>query len=354
MPLLARQKLISLAMGTCLVLAGCEQNIPTDQNNDASAKTKPNEGYIAFVSAGANNPMWPIIKTGAERYRKRIGALDFRYLSPKGHSPQDQIDLLESLQDPKMRGLCIHIIDVDAIRYLLQQLYTRGVVVVSIINPAPENIRSAHVGFDDEKIGEALALTTIEVLNDNGTIMVLHAGSDHPIYGPRLKAFENSLAFHHNIDVFAKINCKADPGRSRDIIRRRSKRFPRLSAWVSLHDWPIKNKREIESIIPLGCKFITFGGTPEQWPLVRNGTSPGIVAANYRFIGYRAAYFCETEVLHDSRFKNSYAAPLRIIRPTNLEEYIRDWGYWATGKYTSDETTPIQQPITVDEYNLNP
>ncbi|MHC4443975.1 MAG: sugar ABC transporter substrate-binding protein [Planctomycetota bacterium] len=327
---------IAVLLIICILLptVGCDEGAVTEEKPTTNAQADAGKGFIAFVGAGPHNPLWPIIKNGAQRYKKNVGILEFRYFSPKGNSPQDQIELLNSLKDPQMRGLCIHIIDTKAVGYQLEQIYTRGVVIVSIINPAPEQIRAGHVAFDNEKIGRELARITVEALDGVGSIMMLHAGHDHPIYGPRLTAFTKALAGQTKIDIYAAINCDADSGEAREIIRKRSERFPRLSAWVSLDDWPLRETRNTKSLFTPGCKFITFGGTPAHWPLIRNGTSPAIVSAHYRFLGYKAAQFCETEVRHESRFKNYYSTPLRIIRSTNLDEYIRDWIYWSTGSYT--------------------
>jgi hypothetical protein len=106
---------------------------------------------------------------------------------------------------------------------------------------------------------------------------------------------------------------------------------------VALDDWPLRETSQVESLFTPGCKFITFGGTPAHWPLIRNGTSPAIVSAHYRLLGYMTAQFCETEIRYKSRFKNNYNIPLRIIRLTNLDEYIRDWIYWSTGSYMKQE-----------------
>jgi len=320
-----------------LVLAlssGCDNNYEnTDIPSIQPPKKFTKNSFIAFVGAGENNPYWPILKTGAQRYQEDLALHEIRFFSPQRQSPKSQRDLLKNIQDPDMAGLCIHIIDLDAVRSLLEEMCSRGIRIVSIINPAPQQIRVGHAGFNDEQIGEALAEATIKVLNGKGSIMLLHAGSEHPIYGTRLAAFEKKLGFHPDVEVFAKINCQGDPSQARNIIRQRSLRYPRLSAWVTLDDWPLRDVHNIDKLLPSGCKFITFGGIPRHWDLIRNRVAPQIVAANYRELGYKAAEFCDLEIWQESRMKHLYSAPVRIVHTTNLQEYIRDWNYWSTGKY---------------------
>ncbi|UCD29969.1 MAG: substrate-binding domain-containing protein [Planctomycetota bacterium] len=329
-----------LMIGILTPTGGCEEGPVTQDTTTKNNQRGSDKGFIAFVGAGEKNPLWPILKTGSRRYTRYMGDIEFRYFSPKGHSPKDQIELLKTLEDPKMRGLCIQIIDPDAIRFILEKMFTRGITIVSMINPAPERIRVGHVGFNDENIGEAIAKATIEVLGGTGSIMVLHADTDHPTYGPRLTAFEKKLASHREIDIYAKINCHANPLEARDEIRRRSARYPRLSAWVALDDWPIREIQEVKTLFAPGCKFVTFGGLPSHWPLIRSGTSPVMVAAHYRNLGYEASRFCEMEIRHESHFKHIDHAQIRFIRPTNLNEYIDNWSYWSTGLYTKKEIGP--------------
>jgi len=337
-----------MAVALCFLSACEDRHIPEEAKELASG-LKRSPGFIAFVGAGPSDPVWPILKRGAEQYIENGGALEVRFFSPVGGSAQDQVDLLERLNDPDMRGLCIQIIDVDAIRPILHRMYNQGTLIVSMLNPAPDRICVAHVGFDDEAIGQALARLTVRTLGDSGSMMLLHAGPMDPVFGPRLRAFEREIAHHRQISVLAKLNCRKDPREARNLMRDRSSRYPRLSAWVALGDWPIRDVGRISSFMPPGCRFITFGGTPDHWLLIQKGISPGVVAANYRELGLKAAHYCESAILRPSQFKDKYTAPLRIVAAANLDQYIRDWTFWSSG-----QSKPEEQPIHDLSYDVLP
>jgi len=337
---IGRRAIGGILLAGSILPGACDDWPPGSSARGPYPRIRADLGFIAFVGAGEGDPLWPILKTSAQRYAHRLGEMEVRYLCPAGNSPQDQIDVLQSLNDPDMRGLCIQIINAKALTPIFDEMHNRGIRIVSMIRPAPERYRVAHVGFDEAAIGEALADVTAKVLDGAGSIMLLHAGYEHPIYGPRLIAFEKQLSWHREIEVYAKQDCQTDARRARRIIRERSQRFPRLSAWVALDDWPIRDLGLGEPTFWPGCKFITFGGTPAHWILLQRGTSPAIVAANYRDLGAKGVQFCEMAVLHPSRFTQRYAAPLRTVLPTNLEEYQRDWAYWSTGKFPQRELQP--------------
>jgi ABC-type sugar transport system substrate-binding protein len=332
-------------LGICLIW-GCDKLPTADDAGAKAVRLKRRPEVIAFVGAARRDPLWPVLRASGEQYGRDLCSMEVRFLCPSGDSPQDQIDLLRSLDGPTLQGLCIQINNIAAVEPTLRRLHKRGMRIVSMVQPAPQDIRVAHVGFDEAAIGRALAQATARAIRDRGTIMLLHAGLEHPVYGPRLIGFEQEFSARHRIKVLASIDCRMDPLQARSIIRERSKRFPRLSAWVSLADWPLQGLGLADDPLPAGCRFITFGGSPPHWPLIRNGTSPAIVAANYREMGAKAIQYCEVAIRNPTHFEERYAAPLRTIWSTNLDAYIKDWSSWiqrATGTETGPPTG-IREP----------
>lgn len=335
-----RDCFLTLALILTLV-GGCEEYAPPPPNVTEDMLRRPAGGHIAFLAAGKDDPIWPILRTGAEHHRQLSMGMPVQFLEPAGNTPRHQADLLNSLDDPSLRGLCIQINDVTPLRPALNRLYNRGVAIVSILKPAPDLLRVAHVGVDDTEIGEQLAAVTRTALDGQGQIMVMHNGIDAPVYGARLIAFREQLRYDTGIDVLADFDCQANPLEARRIMRDYKIRYPRLSAWVSMGDWPVRNAVNVGELLPAGCKIVLFGGTPEQWIWLRNGSTPALVAANYRQLGRKALLYCESAVREPSESKPIYNAPLRVVWPTQLEDYIRDWRYWSTGELPRTTESPF-------------
>ena len=330
-----------LAGGAILLAAGCEEDpiegIPLADPGAKAPMHTP--GYIAFVSAGRRDPLWPVLETSAQRYHQTLGTIETRYLTPAGDSSKDQIALLESLTEVALRGVCVQIRDPVALEPTLHKLYERGVRIVSMVQPAPVEWRVGHAGFDEKQVGEMLAEAAADALGEKGTLMVLHAGSEHPVYGERLWAFRDRMKWYPQIEVLAWLDCEGNGRRAREIVRERFARFPRLSAFIAVDDWPFRNVGITEDALPTGSRCITVGGYPRHWGLVRNEISPRIVAANYRDLGARALQFCEVAIGDESRIANLYHAPLRVIQPMNLDAYIADWTSWA--RPDRDQPKPV-------------
>lgn len=314
-------------------LAACDDG-PGSQTSLPLADD-PRRGFIAFVGAGPNDPVWPVLRAGAAASAQVDVGPVTRFLNPSNDTPRAQAELLKSLTDPDLRGLCIHVNDINAVTTVLQQLHHRGIPIVSMLVPAPLKNRFAHVGIDERAVGRELARCVEEGLGpEGGTIMVLHAGYEHPVYGVRYLSFSERIGLVGNITVLGEFNCRADPQEARRIIRERSARYPRLTAWVALSDWPLQGNFPAGDLFRSHMRYITIGGWPRHWVLIQDGRIPYMIGAEYGEIGGRALRFCRSAVRDPAQPQQTAEVALRQLSRATLNEYQEDWSRW------------VQEPIT--------
>ncbi len=314
-----------LAGCAALSCAGCKEETATDAVLEMSRR-----GLVAFVSAGPHDPLWPVLKAGALRQMRFGSRVRVQFYTPADDSPRAQADLLASkLGNPDIRGVCIHINNQQAVAPLLAKLYQRGLVIVSMVEAAPEATRFAHVGLDDIEIGRKLARCTAEALGPRGgTIMVLHAGDKYPIYGMRHIIFMEEIRRHSSVEVLADLDCNDDPQKAVRIVRERSQRYPRLNAWVAMHDWLSDAHAQFDDIFGPQTRYITFGGLPCQWALVSSGRCTCLLGADYGEIGSQALQLCSSGVHEPTQDKRLAFVPLRPLSSDNIDAYIGDWTGW--------------------------
>jgi len=329
--------------GLILGLTGCQ--------NDLSSTTKPapggtsKHGFIAFVGAGRHDPLWPVLAAGAQREILPVDGPTVRYLTPEGDSPRAQAELLRGLRDPDLRGLCIQINDAETVGYALRQMHNRGVPIVSMMRRVPADVQAAHVGLDPTAIGRELARCTVDALGPaGGTIMVLHAGDKDPDFSARYMSFSQTLKLSgSDVAVLGEFDCRGDAEEARRIIRERSERYPRLSAWVSVADWALSGPDAPGDLFRPPTRYITVGGLPHHQELVRDGILLAGVAAEYGEIGGRALRICQSAVRatqDPARFDQIVFVPLRPVTPDTLEDYQRDWIRWLAAKHADSPATP--------------
>ena len=332
----------TICIAGLLGLGGCEPENPTGNGSGPRSGGGSPPGFIAVVGAARDDPLWPIIEHSARRHHDRAGLYETRYFVPEGNTPQDQLDLLETVCRPDLIGLCIHGLDPERLTPILERQARLGVRIVSILRPVPARLRVGHVGLDDDAIGRTLGEAVLDELPEGGSIMVIHAGSEHAVHERRWRTFRKTVAFRPRLEVFAELDCHDDPIQARRIIRERSARYPRLSAWVTLGDWSLG---EAESVADLfgpemnpEAKLLAFGGTPDHWPLMRQGRCR-VIGVDYEELGSKALTFCELALTdREPTDPSQFRLPLRTIKSENLDDYVRDWQRWG-----GEQATPTSR-----------
>jgi ABC-type sugar transport system substrate-binding protein len=306
-----------------LPVGGCGREAPKEGSVAAR------RGCIALVGAGPNDPLWPVLSASAERFARQGALLEIRTFNAPDDTPEAQARLLATLPVSRLRGICVHPVNPGAIESELGRQAAQGIMVVSMLAPVSERVRVAHVGLDDAAIGAGLAGGLLDALGPaGGSIMVLKAEEAGPAARARFRAFRDKLEDARQVNVFAELDCRADPLVARSIIRERGARYPRLSAWVAMDDWPCSDGTPAPEVFTGASRYITFGGLPRQWPAIRSGLCPVMVAAEYGEVAGKALQCCESAIRSPLREPRDYRVPVRLVTTANLADYVKDWNAW--------------------------
>lgn len=308
-----------LALG--LVLPGCDPPPPNP------APPVARRGFIAVVGAGQDDPFWPVLSGSALRCRPGLGELELRAAAPDNVSVNAQAQLIRQLQSEGLRGLCIQVIDPAGTEALLRRLSNEGVVVVTLMNPVSGSEPYFHCGVDQTRLGESMADLVAEVLDEKGTLAVLHADSALPHTLERHQAFSNRVRSYARLSVLREIDCGGDPSNAREIVKQCMERYPRLNAWVALDNWPLRGLGD-QPLLPPGCKLVTAGPNPAVWDTLADGRCHAMVGAAYDVIMRHAVERCATAIEGKMvRSRTFYADPYPIWSST-LHAYKLDWLAW--------------------------
>ncbi len=307
-----------LLAATCM-LSGCD-----NAGSTGPGKPTPQTIPIAFIGAADDDAVWQVLRGSAKNYPALSSRLEVRLIAPSDREHRTQDDILKQLIDEDVRAVCIQVRDDQARLPTAERLYARGIPMISVLHPLPEQIQFAHAGMDNAGMGAKLAELTAKALPDPSSIMVLHAGREHPVYGPRLAEFEREIRHTPRIEVFAYVDCAADPLRAHQELQARSERFPRLTAWVMLGDWALRRPGMLD-LIPPSCKLLLCDASPTVFPLLRSGRCPAVVTADYAELAQGALQLCESALGEPSRFVPRYKAPVRIVTPESVDTYAREW-----------------------------
>ncbi|UCG31653.1 MAG: substrate-binding domain-containing protein [Phycisphaerales bacterium] len=312
--------LVSLAVTAGL--AGCKPETP-------SGASVPAGKYIGFVGVGADDPLWQVLRAGAERFPSEPGHLAVRFFTPQTASPQEQVRLLRGLVgDLNLKGLCVQVSDPEALQGVLGEMAVHGVSVVSMVRDVPEAYRTVFCGVDEGALGRALAEAAAEAADGEGNVMVLVSDLDDPAYGRRLEAFRDAIRLEPDIHVLGYVECQADGVAARRELREGSRRFPSLEVWVMLDNWAFRGWDEAEPLVGAGCRLIAVDPLPEVCKYLESGLCFALVGGVYGDIGYEAMRNCRLAIGSPRLVKLEFLVPAMIVRASELEEYRAQWRLW--------------------------
>ncbi len=326
---------VVLAVLVCLG-SGCDNEAQREARS-RYRRIPPSEGFIAFVGTGQDDPLWPVLRAGAERFDREFGWIHVRYEAPRIASAEQQMALIRSLADSKLRGLCVQAIDPEAMVPVLEYVVRKGGRIVTMMRKVPYGKIDGHVGCDEAVVGRSLADAVVRSLRSQGTVMALHAGDRDAAMRTRYNAFREAMQPFRSIELLAENDCGGDPFRARREIASLSARYPRLSAWVSPAPWPLEHWTSTgpdDSPLPPGCRLITCGAEPPMWKYIENGTCPAVVGIVCHDLGFKALEFCQGALDAPSPGGREYLAPVRVITIENLEQYKHDWSVWTASPAT--------------------
>ncbi len=289
---------------------------------------RKDEGFIAFVGNEKNDPVWRILAATAQRYREGLGDFELRVVAADANAPSAQTRLLREIHNPRMRGLCIWPTDTIVMRDILLDLRTKGVPVVTMITPIPHHEPFVHSGLDEIAIGRALADAAFDSIDGEGTIALLKHGGDSVHHADRYLGFSERASELSRMKILSELECMGNSFVGQRLVRDYVARFPRLNTMVTLDDWPLRGLKSGTSLVPDGCKIVTYNPSPDYWPFVNGGTCFALVGAQYDQIAERALQKCVTlargEVLDIDEF---FADPI-TIKQTNLKQFRIEWFKW--------------------------
>lgn len=280
---------------------------------------------MAFIGAAEDDELWPILSATAERYREGLEGLELTAQAPKVRSADEQLQLVRSLQVPGLRGLCIQPVDPDALRDLLCELQTKGVVVVTMLQPVRCTDPLPYSGLDNLAIGEALADVLVAELAGKGSIAVLTDSNGSQAVHDRLVGFHERMRQAPGIGILRELDCDGSPVLAERLIREYLERFPRLDAWVAVEDWPLREHPRDQPLLTGGCRLVMTGIRPKYWAFLSDGTCAALVGAEYERVAESALRMCMIAIQGEPLPIRTYLAPPVTVTTRNLNWYRAKW-----------------------------
>ncbi len=289
-------------------------------------------GFVAIVGVGEDDPLWPVLRETATRLHGELGlaTIPLRIAAPPTQSVNAQRKLIRQLADEGMAGLCVQVSDPAGLLGTLDAVAARGVPVVTMLRPVEGTTSFVHTGSDDAAVGAALADALHAALGGHGTAVVLHADSVDKSSARKHAAFSERLKSYGQLAILFDRDCEGDTDRSRQIIDKLMRRYPKLGAWVVIGNWPLRRHPDGPLSLPQTCRMIAVDPFPHTWSAIEGGLATTMIATEYDRIAEHALTTCLTMTLGKAQIPTSFSAEATAVGLGDLEAFKRKWQRWTT------------------------
>jgi ribose transport system substrate-binding protein len=297
------------------LIAGCSDK--QDGAGDAPRKLR-----FAIIPKALDIPVFNYARIGAERAAAELGDVVIEWRAPDSADQLRQKEILESFITQRVDGIAISALNGDFLTETINRAVDAGIPVVTWDSDAPNSKRLAFYGVDDLQSGRIMGEQAIKMLNGKGTVAIITSVGATNLQR-RLDGIREALAKAPGIEIVQVYDIKEDTVRCAEIIATGSRRYPDLSAWLSVGGWPIFTRNALAGVDPAKTKVISFDTVESGLDLLREGKVQVLLGQKYFGWGSESVKPPASVVIDSG---------VDIVTRENVEEYAAQWRKLESGK----------------------
>lgn len=302
-----------LTVTVLLALAACGGSKP-------AANTSGQRYRFMFIPKALDIPVFNYAKIGAEREAKALGNVDIVWEAPTSADQLRQKEILESAITQHVDGIAISALNGDFLTDTINKAIDQGIPVVMWDSDAPKSKRYAFYGVDDYASGQIMGQQAAKLLNGTGKVAIITSYGASNLQR-RLDGVRDVLSKSPGIQIVETYDIKEDPVRCAEIISTGTRRYPDLSAWISVGGWPIFTRNATEAVDPAKTKVISFDTIQPGLDLLKEGKVTVLLGQKYFGWGSEP-----TKILYDIKHGKMPPSPIidsgvDVVTKDNVNQY---------------------------------
>ena len=290
----------------------------------APEQTQPRKMRFAVIPKALDIPVFNYAKIGADRAAAEFGDVEVLWNAPPSADQLKQKEILESYITQRVDGIAISALNGDFLTETINRAMDAGIPVITWDSDAPGSKRIAFYGVDDLASGRILGEEAIKLLNGKGKVALITSLGAANLQN-RLAGVKEALAQAPGIEVVETYDIKEDVIRCAEIIATGSRRYPDLSAWISVGGWPVFTRNALASVDPSKTKVISFDTISPALDLLRENKVQVLLGQKYFGWGSESV-----RLLRDIKNGKRPPAPIidsgvDIVTRENVDAYEQQW-----------------------------
>jgi ribose transport system substrate-binding protein len=284
------------------------------------ANTSGQRYRFMFIPKALDIPVFNYAKIGAEREAKALGNVDILWEAPTSADQLRQKEILESAITQHVDGIAISALNGDFLTDTINKAIDQGIPVVMWDSDAPKSKRYAFYGVDDYASGQIMGQQAAKLLNGTGKVAIITSYGASNLQR-RLDGVRDAFAKAPGIQIVETYDIKEDPVRCAEIISTGTRRYPDLSAWISVGGWPIFTRNATQAVDPAKTRVISFDTIQPGLDLLKEGKVTVLLGQKYFGWGSEP-----TKILYDIKHGKMPASPIidsgvDVVTKDNVDQY---------------------------------
>ena len=285
---------------------------------------QPRKMRFAVIPKALDIPVFNYAKIGADRAAAEFGDVEVLWNAPPSADQLKQKEILESYITQRVDGIAISALNGDFLTETINRAMDAGIPVITWDSDAPASKRIAFYGVDDLASGRIMGEEAIKLLNGKGQVALITSLGAANLQN-RLNGVKEALAKAPGIVIVETYDIKEDVIRCAEIIATGSRRYPDLSAWISVGGWPVFTRNALASVDPNRTKVISFDTISPALDLLRENKVQILLGQKYFGWGTESV-----RLLRDIKNGKRPPAPIidsgvDIVTRENVDAYEQQW-----------------------------
>lgn len=326
----ARQYVLATIAISLLIFADACDAPP--QGPERAPSRRPGVHKAAVVGPTVEHLVWPIIRKHAAALEAADERTRFVFYEIPTDTPLALRNTLEDVTQSDCAAVLIYSPWVVNCVGAIDRLTIGGKRVVLVGTDEPRSRRAVYCGPSNSELGRAAADVCIQMIAESRqTVMLMHGKPSFPPSAARLTGFKDHLERTGTLEVFKELNCKDDPIEAQRMLRRQSRLYPRVGAFVMLDDWAFRNFEVDERLTPAEAIAVVCGDSTHLRALLRRHEIDCIISYNVsksvesglRVVSRLAADTAD-EVLTE------VITPPILVKMNDIDAHEARWKAWGT------------------------
>lgn len=334
-PILALASYLIVVIG----LTGCDRK----PSRPKGGRVPPNGSLMIIIGPAVDDPTWPAIRGGAERFAATLPNLVFDYLAPADDDHAARKLLIDQCIERKPKAICLYVTgagvgsrpDDDPFATLADEIRQNNILLVTMGRRLGDGSRYyAHVGVDLAWAADAVGRNLAAIAVDKRSYLLLH---QRDLSAESTRIYNRfTLAARRDATMTRLREQRAAPSAAeqRRQLRELLAEFPYAGLIVTLTP-RLWLEQPADTAFDSRNRFVTLSTAPSLWPRLRKGQAAALAGPLHGEIGYTAVSKAWSGLLAGEPIGRVELIPCELVMPHTLDDFAK--------RYAESAGIPLEQ-----------